>query len=84
MRRIDALGAALLLSGSLLLITALTEATIEFTWHSAATIILLVLSGLSWTTFLAWEWFVSNRSGWTEPVFPWRFIRNRPWAGVLL
>ena len=84
-RRLDFLGAGLLLSASLLLVAALQETAIEFTWSSGATIAMLTLSGLCWITFFMWEWYLTERAtSYIEPVFPWRFIRSRSWVGMLI
>ena len=83
-QRLDWLGAGLLLSGSLLLVTALVEATVRFAWSSGATIAMLVLSAISWMGFFAWEWHVTDEKSKVEPIFPWRFFHSRFWMGMLL
>jgi hypothetical protein len=82
--RLDYVGSGLLLTASLLLVTALMEATIDFSWSSAVTIAMLAISGVSWTAFVLWECHVSSRDGPAEPIFPWRFLYNRAWVGMLL
>lgn len=82
--KLDIVGAGLMLSGSLLLATALLEASTRFAWSSAATISLLVISGLSWICFFIWEWHITGGDGKQEPVFPWRFVYDRAWMGMLL
>lgn len=84
LQRLDFVGAALLLSGSLLLVSGLLEASIRFSWSSGVTIALLVLSAVSWTAFCAWEWYVTSEERKQEPVFPWRFFYDRPLMGMLL
>lgn len=37
-----------------------------------------------WIAFLLWERRVTLLSECIEPVFPWRFLRNRVWMGMLL
>ncbi|CAI4214153.1 unnamed protein product [Parascedosporium putredinis] len=73
LKRLDFLGAFLLLSGSLLLVTAVQETALEFS---------------CWVAFFAWERHVTARSesgAWSvEPMFPWRLVRNRPWMGMLI
>ncbi|MCJ1263264.1 hypothetical protein MMC22_003134 [Lobaria immixta] len=81
--KLDIVGAGLMLSGSLLLATALLEASTRFAWSSAATISLLVISGLSWICFFIWEWYITGGDGKQEPVFPWRFVYDRAWMGML-
>jgi len=95
--RLDYVGAILLLAASLLLVTALQQTALDFAWSSPAIITMLVLSGLSWIAFFAWEWHVTARAddsnttitmseseNQVEPIFPWRFLRSRPWVGMLL
>ena len=82
--KLDVVGAGLLLSGSLLLATALLEASDRFSWSSGGTISLLILSGVSWICFFVWEWYITGLDGKQEPVFPWRFVHDRTWMGMLM
>ncbi|RDH15403.1 MFS general substrate transporter [Aspergillus niger ATCC 13496] len=83
-QRVDLLGSSLLLVATILLVTALEEANEEYTWNSAFTIVLLIISGLAWIAFLLWERRVTLYSKHIEPVFPWRFVCNRVWVRMLL
>ena len=84
LQRLDIFGAALLLAASFLLVTPLLQVSATLNWHSPTTIALLALSVAFWIAFLGWEWYLS-RSNWVqEPIFPWRFVHNRVWMGVLL
>ncbi|KAF2465948.1 MFS multidrug transporter-like protein [Lindgomyces ingoldianus] len=83
-QRIDFPGAILLLLGTLSLTTALQETGRTYAWKSAFTISLLTISGVLWILFLIWERKVTMDSGTMQPVFPWRFMKNRPWLGLLL
>ena len=82
--KLDVLGAALLLSGSLLLTTALLEVSHRFSWSSGGSISLLVVSGLSWICFLLWERYITGQDGKQEPVFPWRFVHDRAFMGLIM
>ena len=84
LRRVDFLGAALLLTATLLVITAVEEAGVRFPWRSPFVIILLTVSGLLWITFLGWEFRVTRAETVQEPVFPWRLVQSRIWIGMLL
>ncbi|PYH88111.1 MFS general substrate transporter [Aspergillus ellipticus CBS 707.79] len=84
LRRADILGSLLLLAATLLLVTALEEADEEYSWKSAFTIALLTISGILWIMFFLWERLVTLREGLVEPVFPWRFMKNRVWLAMLL
>lgn len=84
LQKIDIIGATLLLGASVLLVTALQEGDVHFAWESAAIICFFVISGLLWVAFIAWQWYVSHQVTRVEPMFPWRFFRNRTWMGTLL
>ncbi|KAF1997152.1 MFS general substrate transporter [Amniculicola lignicola CBS 123094] len=83
--RLDSLGAALLLAAVLLLTTGLLEGGTQWAWNSAQSIAILTVSGVLWVVFFWWERLVTLKDEWKqEPMFPWRFLFNRPWMGVLL
>ncbi|KAL4936753.1 hypothetical protein BDV06DRAFT_216420 [Aspergillus oleicola] len=83
-RKADILGSGMLLVATTLLVTALEEANHEFEWNSAFTIVLFVVSGVTWILFLVWERWITLYSEYVEPVFPWRFAENRVCVGMLL
>ncbi|KAJ6022867.1 uncharacterized protein N7446_013220 [Penicillium canescens] len=80
---LDALGSFLLLGASLLLVTVLNETNIEFDWSSGTAIALIVLSGVMWVAFFAWEWFIPDYLLGLKPIFPKRFFHNKAWMGML-
>ena len=82
--RIDYPGFALLIAASAFLIVALEESGIQYAWSDPIPIAFLVLSGLLWIAFFAWENIASREGRAAEPVFTWRFVRNRVFLGVLL
>ncbi|EED21289.1 efflux pump antibiotic resistance protein, putative [Talaromyces stipitatus ATCC 10500] len=84
LRRIDIVGAIILLTATLPLITALNEVYVQFKWPEARTIVLLVLSGVAWFVFFAWENAVTREKNVPEPIFPSRFFKNPNWMGMLL
>ena len=87
MKRVDFLGSAFLLLATLSLVAAVEEAGLSHGWRSAFVITLLVVSGVLWTAFLLWERYITQRDnlpGAIEPVFPWRFVQNRVWMGMLM
>lgn len=81
-RRLDVSGAILLLAASILLVTAILEGGVAFDWNSAASIVLFVLSGILFIAFAMNEGIVEKHK--QEPLFPWRFAKNRVWIGILL
>ncbi|KAF7880499.1 uncharacterized protein EAF02_007345 [Botrytis sinoallii] len=84
LKRVDFVGAFLLLSASVLVITALLEVSTVFTWSSATTVCLLTISGLIWIGFIVWEWFVGSSKDIQEPMFPRVLLENRTWMGIAL
>ncbi|OJJ38042.1 hypothetical protein ASPWEDRAFT_734149 [Aspergillus wentii DTO 134E9] len=83
-RRVDFLGAFLVLAASMLIIAALQEGNLDYQWSSGAIITLIALSGVLWLVFVAWEWFISHRQTQIEPMLPWRMAKNRIFLGVAL
>ncbi|KAL4981982.1 MFS general substrate transporter [Aspergillus falconensis] len=84
LKRVDFAGTLLLVGANLLLVTALLEASTEYSWSSALVIALLTISGILWVSFVVWEYFVTKDTWSIEPVFPFRFFSNRYWMGMLL
>lgn len=87
MKRVDLLGSTLLLLATLSLVAAVEEAGTSHGWRSAFVITLLVLSAVLWIFFLLWERYITRKEdmvGAVEPIFPWRFIKNRIWLGMIL
>ncbi|KAJ5644614.1 hypothetical protein N7507_010625 [Penicillium longicatenatum] len=80
---LDFVGSFLMIAGSFLIVTVLNEANLAFSWDSRASIALLVLTGVSWIAFFVWEWYLSSVSG-ADPIFPIRWLCDRPWMGILL
>jgi hypothetical protein len=83
MRRLDFLGAVLLLGASMMLVSALLEASIQLGWSASETISLLVFAGCSWIGFFVWERLVTKRTR-PEPIFPWTFFSNTAFVGMLM
>ncbi|KAF5868834.1 putative efflux pump antibiotic resistance protein [Botrytis fragariae] len=83
-KRVDLLGAVILLVAIALLVTALEEAGQLYDWKSAFVIALLTVSCISWVGFVFWERLVSLESQTAEPVFPWRLMTSRIWIGMIL
>ncbi|KAM0149208.1 hypothetical protein ACHAPG_009552 [Botrytis cinerea] len=83
-KRVDLLGAVILLVAIALLVAALEEAGQLYEWRSAFVVVLLTISGISWICFVFWERLVSLESQTAEPVFPWRLMTSRIWIGMIL
>ncbi|KAF7879093.1 hypothetical protein EAF04_000293 [Stromatinia cepivora] len=83
LNKLDFEGAALLLAASIFLVTALQQVETGVKWGSPSIIVLLALSPVCFIMFLVWERFVTKREGIMEPVFPWRFVEDRVWMGMI-
>lgn len=83
-RRMDFIGALILLAATLPLITALNEVYVQFRWSDGITVILLAISGVSWYAFLAWEHAMTREGPGPEPIFPSRFLNHANWMGMLM
>lgn len=86
LKKIDYVGAILLLAATFIIVTPFLEVSIDYAWSSATIIVLLVFGGLLWPGFLLWEWIVSRtkRLGHLEPFFPFHFVHNRLYMGIVM
>lgn len=49
-----------------------------FSWNSSTTIVLFIMSGLSWLAMIGWSKFISRpRLGMIAAQFPWRLMTDR-------
>ncbi|KAJ5093122.1 hypothetical protein N7456_008983 [Penicillium angulare] len=80
---LDFVGSFLAMAGSFLIVTVLNEANLAFAWSSRGSVALLVLTGVSWVFFFAWEWHISSVAG-QDPIFPKRWVFDLPWMGLLI
>jgi hypothetical protein len=84
-KRLDLLGAFMVLAASVLLVFALEEAGNDYAWKSVPIITSFAGSGVLWLTFFGWEWSVSRRAKSTvEPIYPWRLVKDRFFVGMML
>ncbi|KAI3010430.1 hypothetical protein CBS147346_1643 [Aspergillus niger] len=84
LRRVDFLGAFLVLSASVFLVAALQEGNYDFGWDSSAVIIFFVLAGISVPLFVLWQLLLSRRDSNCQPILPWRLLTNRVFMGTVL
>lgn len=83
-RRIDSIGATILLAASVLLVTALEEGGTEYSWRSAVPLVLLFLFVAAWIAFFVRERIQSKKKAKFESVLPWHLVTNRFWASMIL
>jgi hypothetical protein len=69
-KRLDALGALMLTSTSLLLVTVLNETNLAFEWSSGTAIALLVLSGALWIAFFCMGVVYARLYAWVGANIP--------------
>ncbi|KAI1261413.1 drug resistance transporter [Xylariaceae sp. FL1019] len=81
--QVDLLGGFLLLAAMTLWITSFEQAANLYPWASATVLAPLIVSIILWVLFLASQWWVTARDGKVEPVFPWRFCRDRVVMGII-
>ena len=84
LKRIDFLGALLLLGACLLLVTVLQQATAGISFTARNVLPLLILSGVMWIAFFVWQWYAATQVDPLEPVLPWRLLTNRVFLGMIL
>ncbi|KFY25428.1 hypothetical protein V493_04658 [Pseudogymnoascus sp. VKM F-4281 (FW-2241)] len=81
---IDFIGMLFMLGGSICLVYGLQRATTGGrSWGEPAIVACLVLSGVSWLGFFAWEGLLGARS-WSniEPIFPMHILKRRVMAAA--
>ncbi|KAF2729272.1 MFS multidrug transporter-like protein [Polyplosphaeria fusca] len=84
LRRVDVLGSALLLGGCILVATGLQQHILGYAWKSSMVLALLIFAAILLISFLTWQWFVTTKRTFPEPVFPWRFCQNRVSLGMCI
>jgi hypothetical protein len=84
LRRLDFLGATLMLGTLVLLATGLQQASLDYAWSSNKVLPLLVASAPFAIAFFTWQWYATQRRTNPEPVFPWRFCQSRIQLGMIM
>ncbi|RYN60776.1 hypothetical protein AA0114_g1074 [Alternaria tenuissima] len=84
LRRLDFLGATLMLGTLVLLATGLQQASLDYAWSSNKVLPLLVASAPFAIAFFTWQWYATQRRTNPEPVFPWRFCQSRIQLGMII
>ena len=86
LRRVDWLGAVLLLAASTLLVFALQEGgSTAYAWNSATIVSTLTISGLCWVAFCSWIARLSfGNRGQLRAIFPLHIALTRPVGPAIL
>lgn len=86
-KHLDYVGIILIMLGTVLPVYIVNQAAIrEYAWNSAATIAVLILSGLTWIILLLWQWQLSSNSRFhlIRPQLPLRLITDPVMASVFV
>ena len=84
LKRVDILGAVLLLGISVLVVTALQQGADGKSFRAPSVLALILMSGIFIVAFLLWQWFVTTKRQNPQPILPWRIITNRICVGMIL
>ena len=84
LEQLDIFGLLMLLAGSLILSAVLLEYSLRKGWSNPGAVLLVIFAILSWVVFIGWEWYVAVSDVKVQPLFPWDFVLDRPWMGILL
>lgn len=84
LRRLDVLGAILMVATIVLLTTGLQQAAQGYAWSSSVVLGLIISSAPACVAFFAWQWYATTRRTNPEPVFPWRLCQSRRRMGMIM
>ncbi|KAL9079240.1 MAG: hypothetical protein Q9157_001858 [Trypethelium eluteriae] len=84
LQRLDLFGTFMLLAASMLFVASLQTVGINHSWSSATFLAMVIISCALWIFFFCWECYITGKNDVIEPVFPWRFLKNRIWIGTLV
>ncbi|KAI2622334.1 drug resistance transporter EmrB/QacA subfamily [Hypoxylon sp. NC1633] len=84
LRRLDIIGAVLLLFSSALVVFAFEEAGSRFRWDSPAILITLLTGGVLFAGFITWEKLVDRPRSTREPIFPLRLMKERLFSVLII
>ncbi|GKT45457.1 efflux pump dotC [Colletotrichum spaethianum] len=82
--RLDFVGAAVLLSSSILIVFGFEEAGSRYPWSSPVVISTIAIGGSLFLAFFACEYLVGKPQYPQEPVFPLRLMKDRHFVGLIL
>ncbi|KAF2804408.1 MFS general substrate transporter [Mytilinidion resinicola] len=84
LRRLDVLGSIFLLGICILASTGFQQAALGYAWTSSFVLPLFLLVIPFIIAFFTWQWLVTTRFKYPEPLLPWRFCQSRICLGMLL
>jgi hypothetical protein len=84
LKRVDVLGAAILVGASALLLAGIQQAAEGASFGSPRVVVLLALAPLLLISFITWEWLVTRKVSWNlDPIIPWNLITNRVFIATI-
>lgn len=82
--RIDYFGAFSLLGSAVTLTAALQQAAEGAPFDSPEVLGPLIVAPLLAIAFVVWQWFISNRDSFADPILHWDLLSNRLFLGMLM
>lgn len=84
LRRLDILGAVLLLFSSALIVFAFEEVGSRYSWKSPVILSTITIGGMLFVGFIVWEKLVDRPRAAQEPIFPLRLMKDRMFSALIL
>ncbi|KAF2004138.1 major facilitator superfamily transporter [Amniculicola lignicola CBS 123094] len=84
LRKVDYLGTFLVLSSTVLFVTALEQGGTGHSWKSKLVLALLVTSIMLFFVCLTWSWNLHHRGNPQEPMVAWNLLTDRFCLGLFL
>ncbi|OTB13104.1 hypothetical protein K445DRAFT_169866 [Daldinia sp. EC12] len=84
LRRLDVIGAVLLLFSSALIVFAFEEAGSRYSWQSPVILSTIIVGGVLFIGFLGWEKVVDRPRAAQEPIFPLRLMKSRLVSALII
>ncbi|OTA55986.1 drug resistance transporter EmrB/QacA subfamily [Hypoxylon sp. EC38] len=84
LRRLDVIGAVLLLFSSALIVFAFEEAGSRYSWKSPAILSTIVIGSALFVGFVVWERVIDRPRATQEPIFPLRLAKDRLFGALLM
>ena len=84
LQRVDFPGFFLLLGACVLLVVAIEEAGISYTWDSTLVLTLIIVVVVLLSLLIVWERFLFLGKSPIQAVIPWDFFKNRVLMGIYL
>ncbi|KAK6957288.1 hypothetical protein Daesc_000070 [Daldinia eschscholtzii] len=84
LRRLDVIGAVLLLFSSALIVFAFEEAGSRYSWQSPVILSTIIVGGVLFIGFLGWEKVMDRPRAAQEPIFPLRLMKSRLVSALIM